>query len=135
MNTNESKKTTNENGQPTEQTDYKRIVVHNLHRLRTSVKWILIGIFTGLVVGAVGIAFSYAMSVSTTMRTTYPWLLYFLPLAGVLIVSWYYLFKGKHDRGTNLVISAIHSGEEVPLRMAPRIFIATVLTHPCGGSA
>ncbi|MGN0337998.1 MAG: chloride channel protein [Lachnospiraceae bacterium] len=135
MNTNESSETKNQGQQTAEQPDLKRQVIHNLHRLRTSVKWILIGIITGLVVGAVGIAFSYAMSAATTMRNIYPWLLYFLPIAGVLIVSWYYLFKGKHDKGTNLVISAIHSGEEVPLRMAPRIFIATVLTHLCGGSA
>lgn len=144
MNTNESnqnsKKTKNEGSknqtnQTPEQPDRKRVIIHNLHRLRTSVKWILIGILTGLVVGAVGIAFSYAMSWATTMRSTYPWLLYLLPFAGVLIVSWYYLFQGKHDKGTNLVIAAIHSGEEVPFRMAPRIFVATVLTHLCGGSA
>ena len=131
MNTNETNQTKTEKQQP----DFKRQVVHNLHRVRTSVKWILIGIFTGLVVGAVGIAFSYAMSWATTMRYTYRWLLFCLPLAGVLIVSWYYLFKDLNDPGTNLVISAIHSGKEVPLRMAPLIFVATVLTHLCGGSA
>ena len=135
MNTNESNETKNQGQQTEAQPDLKRQVVHNLHRLRTSVKWILIAVFTGLVVGAVGIAFAYAMAWATTMRNTCSWLLYFLPLAGILIVSWYYLFKDKHDKGTNLVISAIHSGEEVPLRMAPLIFVATVLTHLCGGSA
>ena len=135
MNTNESNEIKNQSQQTVEQPDFKRQVIHNLHRLRTSIKWILIAIFTGLVVGAVGIAFAHAMSWATTMRVTYPRLLFCLPLAGVLIVSWYYLFKDKHDKGTNLVISAIHSGEEVPLRMAPLIFVATVLTHLCGGSA
>ena len=135
MNTNESNEIKNQSQQTVEQPDFKRQVIHNLHRLRTSIKWILIAIFTGLVVGAVGIAFAHAMSWATTMRVTYPRLLFCLPLAGVLIVSWYYLFKNKHDKGTNLVISAIHSGEEVPLRMAPLIFVATVLTHLCGGSA
>ena len=131
MNTNETNQTKNEEQQP----DLKRQVVHNLHRVRTSVKWILIGIFTGLVVGAVGIAFSYAMSWATTMRYTYRWLLFCLPLGGVLIVSWYYLFKDLNDPGTNLVISAIHSDDELPLRMAPLIFISTLITHLFGGSA
>lgn len=135
MNTNESNEIKNQDHPSGEQPDRKRVIIHNLHRARTSVKWILIAILTGLVVGGVGIAFSYAMTWATTMRSTYPRLLYLLPLAGVLIVSWYYLFKDKHDQGTNLVISAIHSGEEVPLRMAPLIFVATVLTHLCGGSA
>ena len=70
MNTNESNESKNQGQQTTEQPDLKRQVIHNLHRLRTSVKWILIGIVTGLVVGAVGIAFSYAMSAATTMRNT-----------------------------------------------------------------
>jgi H+/Cl- antiporter ClcA len=87
------------------------------------------------VVGAVGIAFSLSMSWATELRTIYSWLLYFLPLAGVLVVSLYYLFHDMHNQGTNLVISAIHSGEEVPLHMAPVMFLATVLTHLCGGSA
>lgn len=132
MNTYESK---NQDQQTAGQPNLKRQVIHNLHRLRTAVKWILIAIVTGLIVGAVGTAFAHAMTLATAMRLAYPWLLFCLPLAGVLIVSWYYLFKDKHDQGTNLVISAIHSGEEVPLRMTPLMFVATVLTHLCGGSA
>lgn len=134
MNTNE----TNNNQQANQtqpEVDYKREFIHNLHRLRTSVKWILVAVITGLVVGAVGIAFSYAMEWAARMRGTYTWLLYCLPLSGVLIVAWYYLFHDKHNQGTNLVISAIQSGEEVPIRMAPLMFVATVLTHLCGGSA
>lgn len=132
MNTNESKK---QDQQTAGQPDLRRQIIHNLHRLRTAVKWILIAIVTGLFVGIVGISFAHAMTWATATRNTHPWLLFCLPLAGVLIVSWYYLFKDKHDQGTNLVISAIHSGEEVPLRMAPLMFVATVLTHLCGGSA
>ncbi|MDD6039196.1 MAG: chloride channel protein [bacterium] len=97
-------------------------------------KWILIAIVTGLVVGFVGICFSKAMAFATQTRLTHPWLLYALPLAGLVIVGCYHLLKDPHDKGTNLVISAIHSGEEVPLRMAPLIFVSTVLTHLCGGS-
>lgn len=113
----------------------KRALIHNLHRLRTGMKWILIAIVTGIIVGGVGTLFFHAMSWATATRSTHEWLLFCLPLAGVLIVSCYYLFRDPHDKGTNLVISAIRSGEEVPLRMAPLIFIATVLTHLCGGSA
>ncbi len=114
---------------------HKRAFIHNLHRLRSGIKWILIAVVTGIVIGAVGAAFSIAMAAATHAQQRYPWLLYFLPVAGLLIVSWYYLFHDKHDQGTNLVISAIRSGEEVPLKMAPLIFVATVLTHLCGGSA
>ena len=62
-------------------------------------------------------------------------LILFLPLAGVLIVWLYHLLHDEKDTGTNLVLSAIHSNENIPLRMAPLIFIATLLTHLFGGSA
>ncbi len=113
----------------------RRAFIHNLHRLRTSIKWILIGIVTGAAGGAVGIAFSYVMDRATAARDAHPWLLYCLPLAGLAIVSLYYLLHDRNDRGTDLVISAIHSSEEVPLRIAPLMFVSTVLTHLCGGSA
>ena len=41
----------------------------------------------------------------------------------------------KRTRGTNQVLSTIRSQDEVPLRSAPLIFIATALTHLLGGSA
>jgi len=39
------------------------------------------------------------------------------------------------DPGTNLVLDATHTGAKVPARMAAVIFISTVMTHLCGGSA
>ena len=33
------------------------------------------------------------------------------------------------------MLSAIHSGDHIPFRMAPLIFISTVITHLLGGSA
>ena len=58
MNTNESNEIKNQDHPSGEQPDRKRVIIHNLHRARTSVKWILIAILTGLLVAGVGIAFS-----------------------------------------------------------------------------
>ena len=41
----------------------------------------------------------------------------------------------KYDGGTNQVLSTIRSKDDVPLRSAPLIFVATLLTHLTGGSA
>ena len=65
----------------------------------------------------------------------YPWLIFFLPLGGIMIILLYHLLHDEKDTGTNLVLSAIHSGDEIPLRMAPLIFISTLITHLFGGSA
>lgn len=57
------------------------------------------------------------------------------PCRGLIIVGAYHLLHDEKDTGTNLVISAIHSDDRLPLRMAPLIFISTLITHLFGGSA
>lgn len=52
-----------------------------------------------------------------------------------MIVAFYRLLHDEKDTGTNLVLSAIHSDENLPLRMAPLIYISTLITHLFGGSA
>lgn len=108
---------------------------HNLHRLITAVKWVAFSIISGLLIGAVGTLFSLSMSFVTDARADHPWLIYLLPAGGLIIVGCYYLLRDQNDTGTNLVISAIHSGDHLPVRMAPLIFLSTVITHLFGGSA
>ena len=108
---------------------------HNYQRLKTSFKWVIVSILAGVIVGLVSTAFFFGMDIVTSLRIHYSWLIFFLPLGGLLIVFLYKLLHDEHDTGTNLVISAIHSGEEVPLRMVPLIFISTLATHLFGGSA
>lgn len=102
---------------------------------RTSGKWILFAVLSGIVIGFVGTAFFYGMQIVTDCRSNHPWLIFFLPAGGVAIVGLYYLLHDEKDTGTNLILSAIHSNENIPLRMAPLIFISTLITHLFGGSA
>ena len=94
-----------------------------------------LSILSGIVVGSVGTLFYFAMSFVTGLRESYPWLVFFLPAGGLIIVGAYRLMHDENDTGTNLVLSAIHSGDHLPLRMAPLIFISTLVTHLLGGSA
>ena len=110
-------------------------VKHNTKRLITSIKWVIFSIVVGIVAGSCGTAFYFALSVVTDFRMKYPWLIYFLPIGGLVIVGLYHLCRDDNDTGTNLVISAIHSGDKVPFRMAPLIFVSTLITHLFGGSA
>ena len=64
-----------------------------------------------------------------------PWLIWLLPVAGVVIV-FLYRFCGKSDGlSTDLVLLAVRSKDRIPLRMAPLIFVSTLITHLFGGSA
>lgn len=108
---------------------------HNIQRVVIFVKWVVFALIVGAVVGLCGSVFCITLGYVTDMRGQYPWLLFLLPFGGLAIVGMYKLCKNENDRGTNLVISAIHSGDELPFRMAPLIFLSTILTHMLGGSA
>ena len=113
----------------------KKKTKHNIERLVISLKWIAFSILSGILVGIVGTAFYYCLKFVTNARQMHPWIIFMLPIGGVIIVLLYRLLHNENDGGTNLIISAIHSNEEVPLRMAPSIFISTIITHLFGGSA
>jgi H+/Cl- antiporter ClcA len=113
----------------------KHKIKHNCNRVIISIKWVVFSIISGIVVGLVGTAFYFSMAYVTNMRAMHPWLIYFLPLGGLVIVGAYHLMHDEKDTGTNLVLSSIHSGDHLPLRMAPLIFVSTLITHLFGGSA
>ena len=101
---------------------------------KTFLKWAVIAACIGLVGGLVGAAFHMSVNAVTTLRGAHPWLLYLMPLAGLLVV-WVYRVTQMEGKGTNDIIHSIHFGEKVPLMLTPVIFLATVLTHVVGGSA
>lgn len=113
----------------------KHKLLHNMARIKTSIKWVIFSVVSGLVAGGAGTIFYFGMSIVTLVRTKNPWLIYLLPFGGLLIVGCYRLLHDEKDSGTNLVLSAIHSNDELPLKMAPLIFISTLITHLLGGSA
>ena len=101
---------------------------------RVLVLWLVLAAAVGLVCGGVGTAFHLSVEVVTELRGEHGWILWLLPLAGLVIVA---LYKGTRceGMGTNNVIRAVQSGEAVSPLLVPAIFLGTVLTHLCGGSA
>ena len=110
-------------------------LVHQTKLVGTSIRWVIFAILSGLIVGGIGTLFYFGMYLVTLTRTKNPWLIFLLPVSGLVIVGCYRLLHDEKDTGTNLVLSAIHSDEELPLRMAPLIFLSTLITHLFGGSA
>lgn len=113
----------------------KHKIKHNAQRMFISAKWVVFSILSGIIVGVVSSLFGMCMNHVTDCRLNHPAIILFLPAAGILIVAIYRLLHNEKDTGTNLVISAIHSENEIPLRMAPSIFFSTIITHLFGGSA
>lgn len=102
----------------------------------TFIKWIVLGSVVGLLSGTASAFFLKSLDYVTDVRLEHPWLLYLLPLGGVL-VSFLYMRYGKNSaKGNNLILEQIQDGNEtIPLRMAPLVLFGTLVTHLFGGSA
>ncbi len=113
----------------------KNAFQHGLREAATSLKWVVFSVLSGILIGSAATFFSFGLSFVTLVREKNPWIIWLLPIGGLLIVGAYRLLRDEKDTGTNLVLSAIHSGDELPFRMAPLIFFSTLITHLFGGSA
>ena len=100
----------------------------------TFVKWTLAAAVIGAACGLIGTLFHFGVHEVTAFRGAHPWILYLLPLAGLVIVGFYRLTK-TDGLGTDDIIDAVHQGKLLPILLLPAIFLGTILTHLCGGSA
>lgn len=98
------------------------------------IKWLVLAVVTGCIVGAASTLFSFTLKAVTGYRKAHEWIFLLLPLSGLVIVFLYEKL-GKEDGGTNQVLSTVRSRDDVPILSAPLIFITTALTHLTGGSA
>ena len=105
------------------------------HLLYSFLRWSLLAVLVGAVCGLVGTAFHVCVNFATKWRGELPWLLYLLPLGGVVIVWLYHRLGQSSSLGTDRLFTSIQDRTAVPVAMAPLIFVATFLTHLLGGSA
>lgn len=98
-------------------------------------KWLLISLLCGIVIGAAGTAFHFAVSGAEFLRGQYHWLFLFLPVGGLCIAFLYCHSGMENDAGTDMVLFSVRSETQISWKTAPLIFISTVITHLLGGSA
>ncbi|MDW7692090.1 voltage-gated chloride channel family protein [Flammeovirgaceae bacterium SG7u.111] len=107
-----------------------------MKEFKTLGKWLLIILPMSVMVGTANAFFLWTLKLATEYRIAHPWLLYLLPLVGLLIVWGYTKFGKNSDKGNNLIMDEVHEpGGGVPFRMAPLVYFGTILTHLFGGSA
>ena len=97
-------------------------------------RWTLLAVCTGVLCGGIGTLFHLAVEWVTEQRAEQVWLLWLLPVAGIAITA-LYKATGCVGKGTNDVLRAVQDGSSVTPWLVPAIFLGTVLTHLCGGSA
>ncbi|MBQ8836940.1 MAG: chloride channel protein [Clostridia bacterium] len=102
----------------------------------TFIKWVFIAVLLGGIGGVVGSFFHMSVDFATELRTEHDFLIWLLPLGGLVIVFLYKLAHATRGVDTNRVIEAADTdGKKIPFVMAPLIFVSTVITHLLGGSA
>ena len=97
-------------------------------------KWAVLGLAVGTVVGAVTSGFGYGIQYATAFRESHVWIIWLLPLAGLVIVFLYQKTGHGDDHGTNSVIEAIRDGKKISIVQGLLVMVSTVLTHLFGGS-
>ena len=103
--------------------------------LKSFLKWGFLGLLMGALGGLLGAGFHHALHFVTHLRAEHTWLIFLLPVGGLISVGIYTLFRQRSNRGTNQIIDAVLDGEAVSPLVAPTIFLATATTHLFGGSA
>jgi H+/Cl- antiporter ClcA len=99
-------------------------------------KWLCISIIIGALVGTASAGFLQSLEWATDFRENHLWLIALLPVAGFLIGLLYYYFGKDVEAGNNLLIDTIHEPKGIiPFKMAPFVYLGTMITHFFGGSA
>lgn len=98
-------------------------------------KWTLFSVIVGILCGIAGVLFHFSVDEATHLRESYPFIIFFLPVAGIVIVFLYQICNMTNDKGTNTMFLAVREKAKISPFLAPLILITTALTHLCGGSS
>ncbi len=102
---------------------------------RFVLKWLALVIPVGVVIGSAIALFLWLLALATETREQHPSLLFFLPIGGIVVALLYRYFGASVEQGSDLIVDEIHKpGAGVPRRMAPLIFIGTLISQLFGGS-
>lgn len=99
------------------------------------IKWVCFSLILGSLCGFIGALFHLSIDYVTSFRLENHWIIYLLPVGGLLIVFLYHCVHLDNQPGTNTIIESVRQQNHVPVLLAPAIFLATVITHLCGGSS
>lgn len=100
------------------------------------VKWFMICLIISTLVGSSTAFFLYTLDIVTSYRESNNWIIFTLPITGFIIGYIYHHYGEEANMGNNIIIDVHHTPQKsIPFKMAPLVFIGTILTHLSGGSA
>lgn len=99
-------------------------------------KWIILSVIMGIPIGIIVGLFNKVLTAANTFRRDNEYTVYLLPIAGLIITFMYLRSKRNAYSGENLLKSEVQSAaKNIPFYMIFVVFIGSLLTTFCGGSA
>lgn len=104
--------------------------------VRISFQWMVICALIGLFSGSASALFLVVLEWFTQIREYNNWIIWLLPLGGLLIGLVYHYYGASVVKGNNLLLEEYENPQQpIPFKMAPLVLIGTLITHLVGGSA
>lgn len=99
-------------------------------------KWIFICILIGVISGSASAFFLVSLEWVTQIRENNNWIIWLLPIGGLIIGLSYHYWGKSVVKGNNLLLEEYENPQKIiPLKMAPLVLFGTLITHLFGGSA
>jgi len=104
--------------------------------IQSSLKWIFICVLIGFLSGSASAILLVALEWAAQYRGQHNWIIWLLPIGGLLIGLGYHYYGKEAVKGNNLLLEEYETPKKrIPLIMAPLVLIGTIITHLFGGSA
>ena len=99
-------------------------------------KWLVLAVVIGICIGTASAGFLLSLEWVTSYRENHFWIIALLPIGGLLIGLLYHYYGKSVVAGNSLLLDTIHEPKAViPFKMAPFVYLGTMVTHLLGGSA
>jgi H+/Cl- antiporter ClcA len=107
------------------------------------IKWAIILFISGCLIGSASAGFLWSLDLVTDFSFHQSWLLFCLPLIGIIIAFIYAKSRPELGNGNAFIMRSFFKEDEgqqtnketIPFLLTPLIFLGTLLTHLGGGSA
>jgi len=86
---------------------FKNILKKNFS-VKSLLKWVLIAFVVGAFAGSASAVFLLLLEWAKETRDSHNWLLFFLPVGGVLVAACYKFWGGNVIKGNNLLIEEMN---------------------------
>jgi H+/Cl- antiporter ClcA len=104
-------------------------------KLKELLKSLALAGLSGVVSALAVSLFLTSLNTVTAFRELHSEIIWLLPIAGLSIAFLYSKVEARLSSGTSLILEEVHNPQNIlPLKIAPLIFVSTLLSHLCGAS-